>query len=182
MVSGSTANNPTSGDSQGGVDIAGVTGLMYPQNGFKPVSNYNHRTDISRTGTPYSIDGLTSSDSWETTFDLQCNDYKASELIRALSDSATGRAGDVSMFFPNYSYPFGMDQGSGGNYSGKLLGSERTKNEVIIKTRHDRYGQWTIPLSFWMGSKVGVSLQDVDGAATSLQDTDGALVIYQDKE
>lgn len=150
------------GVSQGSLSIGGCENLMYPQNGFAPDSYYNYRTDLARAGGPRSVDGLIASDTWVSSWDQICNTGKAAYLALTLIQ-VLGRAKDIAITAPDYSYVFGMDQGSGGSYLTKFLGSDRTKNEVIIKMTNDRYNKWTIPLSFWFKEKYGDEIVLPDG-------------------
>jgi hypothetical protein len=134
---------------QGSFQIGTVNGLLFPQEGFKPEARYNHRTDLSLSGVPSSIDGLESSDSWESSWDQQCNQSKAAALVSFLT-GATGRSADISVIAGENYYTFGGDNGSGNAYTCKFLGSSHERKKIIISIRHDRYNQFTIPMTFWM--------------------------------
>jgi hypothetical protein len=137
------------GTAQGSFQIGTVTGLCYPQNTFAPVSQYNFRTDLSRSGVPHSVDGLTASDAWETQFDQQCNTGNAAALVAYLQ---VARAGDITIISAANYYVFGMDQGGAGTYTTRFLGSSRSKNEIVIKMTCENVNRWTVPLEFWMVS------------------------------
>lgn len=171
---------PTDVD-QGSFEIGSVDGLLFPQNGFKPESRYNHRTDLSISGVPSSIDGLASQDSWESAWEQQCNQSKAAALVSFLT-GATGRSAEIAILAGDYYYLYGTDKGSSGLYACHFLGSERQEKKMVLSVRHDGYNRFTIPLRFWFTGLVsaGGSLQDTDGAAVVYQDTDGAETIIQD--
>lgn len=173
--------SPAAGASQGTVSIGTVSGLLYPQDGFRPVSHYNHRTDLSVSGVPHSVDGVESGDGWETAWDQVCNTGNAAALIAYLT-GASGRAQAIDLTVGSDGYPYGMDKGDSGVYNSQFLGSERTGSEIVLRVRHDGYNRFTIPLSFWLNSRlsIGGGWQDTDGAGVILQDTDGAATIYQD--
>lgn len=149
LVPPSPAYTPARGAIQGSLQIGTITGLMAPQAGFNPASNYKYQTLITRTGTPYSQDGREASDFWETSWDQQCNNGNASVLVAFLVSTA-GRTADITITTPAAQYPYGSDKLSGGSFVSRFLGSSRSKNEVIIKISHNAYNHFLIPLSFWM--------------------------------
>lgn len=143
---------PASGASQGELQIGTVSGLLYPQTLFNPSSIYNYQTGLSRSGVPYSIDGLELSDSWESSWDQQCNTGNAAALVDYLV--STGRGNDITITTAEDFYAYGMDQRSEGIYKSRFLGSSRSKNELVLKMVCDGFNRWTIPLNFWMKERV----------------------------
>ena len=134
---------------QGNFTIGSVQNIMFPQNGFQPVAKYNHQTGLTKTGVPYSIDGPSVQDSFETSFDQQCNQSKAAALCALLTGSS-GRTNDITIVGQSNFYAFGMDKGSAGTYTCKFLGSSNTKSEIIITVKHIGFNQFELPLNFWM--------------------------------
>ena len=138
---------------QGALSIGSyATGLMYPQDGFKAKSIYDIQTDISISGKPYSIDSPIISDSWETEFQLDLNSGNMQNLIYQLF--SVTRTADVNIVAPSGFWPYGADQGAGGTYQCKFLGSEHTDKEVILKMSNIGFNQWQIPLNFYLKDKI----------------------------
>lgn len=140
---------PPAGVGQGSFIVGTVDGLLYPQNTFNPVSQYNFSTALSRSGVPSSMDGADSSNSYESTWDQQCNTGKAAELLAMLT-GPLGRSKTISIIGAKDFYVYGSDKFSAGIYFSKFLGSSKTKNEIVISATCEGYNQWTMPLSFWL--------------------------------
>jgi hypothetical protein len=136
---------PEAGAAQGSLTIGTVDGLMYPQAGFNAMSRYNLRTDLSRSGVPYSVDGRVAADAWESEWLQRCNNGLAAELVEYL---ATARGGDIDIVSaPNY-WVYGADNLAEASYSSRFLGSSRTRNDVVLKMTCEKYNHWSIPLRF----------------------------------
>jgi hypothetical protein len=132
---------------QGPFIIGDVSGLMFPQDGIKPKTEYNISTGISSGGSPYSVDGPKSGDFYESEFEMTCNTYKMYQLTEYL---LSNRSGDITITTPSGYYLFGSDSGSSGIYTCKFLGSEHSDNEIIFRVRHDGFDQWKTTITFWM--------------------------------
>jgi hypothetical protein len=121
-------------------------GFKMPQNEFSPESTYNLQTGISINGTPNSLDGPLSSDSWETTCTIECTTANAYYLITELLSKRTA---DIDILVDGDWYPFGADWPFGGSYTCKFLGSEMGEKEIVLRATHVGYDRWEIPLHFW---------------------------------
>jgi hypothetical protein len=139
------AYTAAAGAAQGSLTIGTVDTLMYPQAGFNPTSRYNVRTDLSRTGVPYSVDGRAATDAWESEWLQRCNNGLAAELVEYLSGA---RGGDIDIVGAANYWIFGADNLAAASYSCKFIGSSRTRNEVVIKMTCEKYNHWSIPLRF----------------------------------
>lgn len=162
LVSAPTPPAAPSITSQGNFQIGTVTGLLYPQTTFRPTSQYNLQTGISRTGSPYSIDGNNSGDSWETKFYQQCNTSLAVALVNFM-ESTSGRASEIDIMTDLNYYAFGIDQGGSAHYIAQFLGSSKSSREIVLKITHERYNRFTIPMSFWMSGIVGSEIDFGEG-------------------
>jgi hypothetical protein len=136
---------------QGSFQIALVDGLLFPQDGFKPIADYKFSTILSRSGAPSSMDAPSLADSWSTEFDLECNTGKAQAVLSALLSTRTD---DIPIYSPDGYYVYGYDKLSAGTYNSLCLGSSNTENEIIITVKHDRFDHFVIPLKFWMREMV----------------------------
>jgi hypothetical protein len=132
---------------QGNFEIGDVDGLMPPQRDVESESIYNYRTDITRGGTPYSVDGATASDAYITNFDVYCNKSKAGALLAYLV-SSSGRTSDIDVVADSF-YMFGADVGASDTYSTKCLGSEYDETRIVYRIRHDGSDRFIMPLMFW---------------------------------
>ncbi len=135
---------PTPGPAQGSMALGGASGLMFPQDAFKPKSIYAQEIGLSLAGQPGVIDGVT--DQYETSFTLTANLGNAAATVAALTGL---RAGDIT-FSVKDGWPFGADNGESGSFTVKLLGSSRTENEIVLKITHESYNRFAIPLNLYM--------------------------------
>lgn len=133
--------------SDGNLSIGSVSGLQYVDYAPKTYRNIQHQ--LTTSGVPYSIDGRTSGDSYETGFTQICNASKAAALAAFLV-SSSGRSSDISIVAPANFYLLGADNGSSGTYTVKFLGASPNNKTVSIKMTHERFNQWSFPLNFWM--------------------------------
>lgn len=124
---------------QGDLQIGTVDGLMYPQDGIKPISKYGLRQDLTLSGAVNALD--IAHNQYETEFELWANHSKAAALIDHLT--GTVRNNDVSIVAPDNHFLYGAENGASGNYTSKLIQSS-------IEIRHIEYDQFRIPLKFWM--------------------------------
>jgi hypothetical protein len=179
------AYTPGAQTTEGPFQIGNITGLMPPQIDIKAQSQYNCVQSLSRNGTPYLMDGLNISDSYETSFEQWCNDTNAAALVAYLVNTIRTEHVDITSG-SNY-YLFGIDNVSSGTYKCNFLGSEMTKNEIILKLNHNRYNRWTIPLSFCIIDSYPepAKYQDMTDLSTVLlwQDTTDLIgtTLYQDR-
>lgn len=164
--------------SEGPFQIGAVTGLMPPQTDISPESNYNYLNTLTRTGVPYSIDGLMQDDEYTTSWEQYANDINMGSLIEELR--ITSRISELNIVSGNNYYLFGNDKGSQATYVCNFLGSARDKKEMKINVVHERFNRWKSTLIFWFNGVVGLQFQDTDGATSKFQDTDGATFKYQD--
>jgi hypothetical protein len=130
--------------SEGSFEIGSISSLRYPENGFKVERSLNHVNSTSRSGVVSYIDSGSSNDSWETSAELVCNYSNAASLVDYLIGTS-GRSADISMVAPIGYYAFGIDKGSSGSYTAKLIQSE-------IEITHDSFDRFRIPLKFWRKS------------------------------
>lgn len=135
--------------SQGSFEIGSVDGLLQPQRGFKPVSQYNYsKVGLTRSGVPSVVDGKQFyCDAWETSFEQWCNPSKAAALMDFLT-GATGRASAMNLVAGTNYYPYGIDKGSSGTFSSNLLGSENTGHEIVVSCKHVGVTRFSFPLNF----------------------------------
>lgn len=136
--------------SEGPFQIGAISGLMPPQVEVSSDTMLNYANILSRTGVPYSMDGRTNSDAYETSIEQWCNESKAAALVNHIV--TTVRSNDVDIVAGNNYYLYGMDNGASGVYTSMFLGSNRTKNEVILSLTHERFNRWIIPMNFWLKS------------------------------
>jgi hypothetical protein len=130
------------------------TGFMYPQNGITVSSTYCFDTQLSMSGAPSSVNGPLAGDSWEASFELQCNTYNAAALVEEITLSRTS---DIILTVPDHFDMFGADQsllGAGGTFKTKFLGSSRTDKEIVLSMKHIGVEQFLVPMTFWMKEKI----------------------------
>jgi hypothetical protein len=132
---------------QGDLQIGTCQGLLYPQSGFNPKSEKLIYNGLSVSGIPDSVIGPVAAFSYVSSFNLLCNDSRAYTLLDALINTVRGN--DVVIIAPESSYIFGRENGSFGNYTCKLLGSDDNESETVIIMTHTGYQQWIAPLKFW---------------------------------
>jgi hypothetical protein len=123
---------------QGSLIIGTVDGLKYPQKSFGLNVNRNYRTDLTTNGTPYSIDGATTADSYEASCTVNAHPTNAGRLIQYLTSA---RGADISVPAATGYYMFGAEKGSGDTYICKQL-----TNPLTIT--HDSCKSMSIPLRF----------------------------------
>jgi hypothetical protein len=128
--------------SEGSFQIGTVTGLRLPQAGFKVERENNFKTVATNTGAPYSIDGLTASDQYLTSWSQEGNASLAGALISFLK-STSGRGADITIIAPTKYYMKGAENNSGGTYTTKLLSN-------VLSITHNRFDEFSIPMNVWM--------------------------------
>ena len=130
--------NPT-GVSEGGLAIAGVSGLRFPDNYQKPDFKLNFVSQITEQDHYYQIDRVTG-DSFIITLDLILFDVNMANLINALTHG-TYRNAIIPISSPANSYLFGYENGSSGTYNCKLI-------QDVIVLKHELYNRWSVSLKF----------------------------------
>ena len=145
--------NTTDSPDQGSSYIGSATGLMFPQDLYKPKTSYACETTVSLGGDPSTL-GMTS-DNYETSFTFTGNLGKAA-LLTAFLTGSSGRASDITVGFataPESGFIFGADNLIDQyGFITKLLGSSHGSGEMVLKITHDSYNRWSMPLKFWMKS------------------------------
>lgn len=125
---------------QGDFRIGLVDGLMFPQLGIDPSADYGIQHGVTYGGDYSNVDlGRTV---FTTNFTQRCNKGLAAQLIAYLT-GATGRFQDIQITSPAGYYLYGMENGSSGVYTGKMI-------QKVIECRHLDFEEFEIPLSFWM--------------------------------
>ena len=143
----------TGGQAQGPLSFGMVSGLMFPQDGFKPKPAYNYDIGVSLAGVPGVVDAVT--DYYETSFEVAANLGNAAALISMLTGitGTSGRANSMTFYAVSNGsqpdpYPFGIDNPSGEEgFSVHLLGAEKKDNEIVLKITHESYNRFRIPLT-----------------------------------
>jgi hypothetical protein len=131
--------------SEGNFQIGSVSELRYPPQGFKPALLLNMNIFLSQTGSPSIVDGREASDTFETSFDMVCNQTKAAALTAFLT-GINGRGLPMSIITPSNVEPFGEYNGNG------TFVSKLTTQKLTIK--HNSWDSFTFSgLAFWMQSK-----------------------------
>ena len=127
---------------QGPFRIGTISGLMYPQGGFKLTASKTYANAITRGGIPWVLDGATSADRWETETTIEGNQPNMAALM-AFFQSAIGRAADISVVGSANNYVYGAEQDDAGTYTSKLI-------QNVLTITHDRFNSFSLPLKFWM--------------------------------
>jgi hypothetical protein len=124
--------------------------FKYPTGWFIPNISYNIKNEYSISGVPNSLDMPLHSDTWISSFTMECSTYNSDSLIAELLSKRTN---NIQLIIPA-GYPFGIDGGVGGTYNCKFLGSSFSDKERIIKTVHTGYNRFETHLSFWLKEKL----------------------------
>lgn len=135
---------------EGTLEIGPVSGLRWPEGGYKPQATLGLRTDVSRSGGPYTTDFTDDTDSWESEWVQRCNQGKAAALMSYLCGA--GRAAEVTIRAPARHYPFGVEQHAvsdeAGLFTARLTLGEESGTQIVM--RHIEHEHWEIPLRWWM--------------------------------
>jgi len=125
----------------GSFRIGNITGLHYPQQGFKPDQLYTISISHSENSTPFFFDRGSLGDSATTTIKIQCNESKAAALLYYLTN--TVRANPFGLFGRDYYYCFGANNDDDVNYWVRL-----SNNTIRISQK--QYDNWEITISVFM--------------------------------
>lgn len=129
---------------QGDFQIGPVGGLMFPQDGFKPVAKYGYRADISNGGLVSVVDS--GKNIYETEIEVWANLSNAAKLIYHIQN--TIRAGYFTMICGENYWPFDIENGDSGQFNCKLISDGTEK--LTVEVKHVEYDQFRIPLKIWM--------------------------------
>jgi hypothetical protein len=141
------AYTPGAAETEGGLSIGTVTTLRHPQTLPKPLHEQGVIRAVSRSGSVSLVDLGGSGDVYESDLDLVMKRGNCAALITYLTGGGSaGRAGDITVVTPANSWMFGIDQGTSGNYTTKLLTPE-------IKIKHESTNRFSTTLRFWMKAK-----------------------------
>ena len=132
---------------EGNLSIGTVSGLQFVD--YAPKTLRNIKNYITKSGAPFCIDGASAGDSYETSFVQICNNGNSAALVAYLV-SSYARSNDIAIVAPSNYYFFAVDNSSNGTYTAKFLGSDNTGKSMTLKITHERYNQFSIPLSFWL--------------------------------
>ena len=155
MVSGPEYVLPSQVD-EGNLQIGTITGLRYPPDFPASSTNYNFSTQLTRAGTPYTIDKLM--DAYVTKLAMVLRHNKAAALINHLM--VTVRNNDLNVIAQGNNYIFGRENNSSGKYVCQWL------NESITVT-HVRYDQFNFDLTFSYRSSSSSSSQSSSSSSSS---------------
>ncbi len=121
----------------GDLQIGSITGLRQPPDFPQSSTDYNFSTQITRDGSPFTIDKVT--DAFTTTLAMVLRHNKAAALIDHMM--GTVRNNDLTIVAQANNYLFGRENAGAGTYICQWL------NE-IIKIVHVRYDQFNFGLTF----------------------------------
>jgi hypothetical protein len=130
-------------ETEGTLSIGTVTTLRHPQTLPRSAHDQSVIRAVSRGGVVSSVDLGGTGDTYEGEIDLLMKRGNAAALLAYLT--ATGRGGDITVVSPANGYLFGIDNGSFGTYTTRLL-----TPTIILK--HAAENKFTTSLRFWMKS------------------------------
>lgn len=130
---------PGSTESEGSLQIGTLTTLRPVQTFPNVTSELSIIREVSRGGIVSSVDIGSSADSFETDLNIDLRPGNAAALITYLQST---RSGDISIVTPANSWLFGIEGGSSGTYSCKLLSNE-------IKMTHENFNLFKTTLRLY---------------------------------
>ena len=126
--------------SEGDLQIGTITNLRYPPNMPESRTRYGFSTQLTRDGSPYTIDKRNTWDYSAAKFGMVCNQSKSAALVNHLL--ATVRNNDVTIISQANNYLFGQPGGSDGTYTCQWL-------DEVIKIKHTAFDIFGFDLNFW---------------------------------
>ena len=129
----------------GGVQLGSVTGLKWPQTGYKTRPEYAVNNVVTRDGTAHEIDDGAYSDNYINAGGWTGNQGKFATLVNHLTVAV--RDSNLSLVTPADHYAFGRDQAASGEMLVQPLYSEIRPNNAVLSVVHDRFDHFTMPIS-----------------------------------
>lgn len=123
---------------EGGMSIGTVTALRFPQQWFKPKTEYSVNVQHSEGSLSSWVDRGDYGDSFRTAFSLGINESKCAALLAYIT--GTIRATNFGITPVENAYPFGYDKGGDGSSVSALL----TNGDLEIT--HNRYNDFTFDM------------------------------------
>lgn len=132
--------SPPAEVAEGSVTIGTVTGCRFPQDWFRPQTQYGVYLTQKESGAVSYVDRGTGGDHFQTRLPFVGNESKAAAVTAYLLSIRTGT---FSLVTPEYSYAFDEDNDSSGTYTVRL-----TKNQ--LKITHEMYNRFSFDLDLSM--------------------------------
>lgn len=129
---------------EGSFRIQDVSGLMFPQSGFKPIIKRGLRCDLTNGRLASAVD--VGYNKYEAEFELLANLPNAARLIYQIQTAIRG-----NIFWMNCGkdyWPFDKDKKDSGWFRCKLL--PKNNENLAIDIKHIEYDQFRIPLYVWL--------------------------------
>jgi len=133
---------------EGNLGIGQVSGLMFPQNGFKPKIKRGLKCDVTNGRYASAVD--VGYEKYETEIEIWANLSNAAKLVHEIQTVIRGN--NFVLSCGNNYYPFDIDKNDSGNYYCKLI-SDNNEN-ITVEVKHIEYDQFRIPLKIWLGNEL----------------------------
>jgi len=127
----------------GQLQVGTVTGLRYPQAGYRQSIDYAVQNTVTWDSTGHSLDMGANADGYESDCTFSGNTGKMGALVAYLVGTARGND-NVSFVASANNYPFGVDMGGSGSFTVQFLYTAREDDRVKLRMNHVSFDQWTL--------------------------------------
>lgn len=128
----------------GTLQVGRIGGVGYPQDGYKVSADYGVEDTITQAGNAYENDFGEAAESYETRPALYGRYSKMASLVNHLL--AVVRGNNMTVVFPDYSYPWGPHNDASGSFTVQpLYTSINPTNDCVVMTlTHTHHNYFTM--------------------------------------